>query len=76
MMSTIGLLLRQNGSICIVRSVSLHAKCFLRISVNKDGSLTDLPLEDFESGLLVFSSVPFMILLEQGMEGFCHIGKP
>jgi hypothetical protein len=44
--------------------------------VNKDGSLTDLPLQNFKGSLLIFCPVPFMVLLKQGMEGLRYIRKP
>jgi hypothetical protein len=44
--------------------------------MNEDGSLTDMPLKDFKGSLFVFSPVPLVILLKQGMKRFCYIGKP
>jgi hypothetical protein len=44
--------------------------------MNKDRSLTDTPLEDFEGSLFVFSPVPLMILLKQGVKRFRYVGKP
>jgi hypothetical protein len=76
MMLAVNLFLRQNGTVCIVRSVSFHAKHPFRIGMNKDGSLTDLPFKDFEGGLLVLSPILFVVLLKQGMEGPHYVREP
>jgi hypothetical protein len=44
--------------------------------VNKDGSLTDMPLKDFEGSLFILGPVPLVILLKQGVKRFRYIGKP
>jgi hypothetical protein len=44
--------------------------------MNEDRSLTDSPFEDLEGGLLIFCPLPFVVLLEQGMERFHYVRKP
>ena len=41
----------------------------------ENGSLTDLPFEEFKSAMLVLSPLPRLILLEEVMQQLCNVGE-
>ena len=64
-MMIIGLFLRQNSSIRIVRSIGFHSELFIRIGVDEYRSLTNSQFEELEGVLLVLGPLPRLILLEE-----------
>jgi len=64
MMATIGLLLRKDGTIGVVRGIGFQAELRIGIGMNKDRSLRDVPLQEFEGHLLVLGPLPSLVLLE------------
>ena len=67
MVLIIRLFLRQDSSVSVIRCIGFHLELSIRIGVNKNGSLTNLPFQEFEGAMLVFGPLPGLVLLEEVM---------
>ena len=67
MVSIIRLLLGQDGSISVIRCIGFHLELSIQVGVNENGSLTNLPFQEFKGAMLVFSPLPGLVLLEEIM---------
>ena len=73
--AAISLFLGEDGTIGVVRGIGLQAELSVGICVDKDGSLRNAPLQEFEGRLLVFGPLPGLILLEQVVEQSRDVGE-
>ena len=67
MVSIIRLLLGQDGSVSVIRCIGFHLELLIQVGVNENGSLTNLPFQEFEGAMLIFSPLPGLVLLEEIM---------
>jgi len=75
MVAAVGLFLGEDSTIGIVRGIGLQAELSVGICMDKDGSLRNAPLQEFEGRLLVLGPLPGLILLEQVVERLCDVGE-
>ena len=61
------LFLGQDGSVSIIQCISFHLELSIRIGVNENRSLTNLPFQEFEGAMLIFGPLPGLVLLEEIM---------
>ena len=64
MVAAISLFLGKDSTVGVVRGIGLQVELSIGISMNKDGSLRDVPLQEFECHLLVLGPLPGTFLLE------------
>ena len=64
-MLIIRLFLGQDGSVGIIQCISFHSELSIQIGMHENRSLTNLPLQEIEGTMLIFSPLPGLVLLEE-----------